>query len=96
MHQAHFAGINTCCNDSTIQRLMLMFCQVPSIETGISLCTLTSLASLAASCILTVATVTTVVSNHDSFLLNLFDGVGKFLTPHKTLAEDLPFTNTSH
>ncbi|GFS72239.1 hypothetical protein TNCV_2442721 [Trichonephila clavipes] len=47
---------------------------------------------LAAICLLTVATVSRVVSNPDDFLLNLCDGVGKFLTPLKTLAE--AFTNT--
>ncbi|GFW07491.1 hypothetical protein TNCV_3916241 [Trichonephila clavipes] len=91
----HFAGIKTCYNDSTIQRRMPMLLPSPSIATVISECPLTSLASLAAICILAVATVSTAVSNPDSFLLNLCDGVSKFITPHKTLAEDLHFTNKS-
>ncbi|GFU68816.1 hypothetical protein TNCV_1818031 [Trichonephila clavipes] len=57
------------------------FCQVPSIATVISECPLTSLASLATIYILTVAIVSMAVSNPDSFLLNLCDGVA--LAPWK-------------
>ncbi|GFX74096.1 hypothetical protein TNCV_490601 [Trichonephila clavipes] len=66
------------------------FCQVPSIATGMSESPLTYLASLAAICIHTVATVSIAISNPDYFSLNLCDGVDKFITPHKTLTEDLP------